>query len=286
MVGRLSAGAMWQLLLKTEIIPLMTPRRSFCSSADPRAFTLIELLTVIAIIGILASILIPVVGRVRASAHQIQCASNVRQIALAVLSYESENRVLPGPTERDIQTPLLGNARRGANLPKESWPTFNVDLSVILEDYLLGGGKYSEGDPGPFMCTTNLENARTNALIPAYLLMRNIQTNPNSFFGDMDFGATNPRARPKNLSQIIAAGNGVRSRQATDLTQIWMVSDIDGGNYSSGIGSSTPLTFAPPHNGGRNYAFFDAHVEYVKPNANGLWTYPVATGDVGNTGSN
>lgn len=55
------------------------------------AFTLIELLTVIAIIGILAAILIPVVGRVRDHARTAACTSNLRQLGLAVLLYANEN---------------------------------------------------------------------------------------------------------------------------------------------------------------------------------------------------
>jgi prepilin-type N-terminal cleavage/methylation domain-containing protein len=58
------------------------------------AFTLIELLTVIAIIGILAAILIPVVGSVRQKARATQCISNLRQIGTAAILYANENRNL------------------------------------------------------------------------------------------------------------------------------------------------------------------------------------------------
>jgi prepilin-type N-terminal cleavage/methylation domain-containing protein/prepilin-type processing-associated H-X9-DG protein len=69
--------------------PIPQPRRSLPTTA---AFTLIELLTVIAIIGILAAILIPTVGRVRSSARTSQCASNLRQIGSATLLYANDNR--------------------------------------------------------------------------------------------------------------------------------------------------------------------------------------------------
>ncbi|MBC8011478.1 MAG: prepilin-type N-terminal cleavage/methylation domain-containing protein [Burkholderiales bacterium] len=56
------------------------------------AFTLIELLTVIAIIGILAAIIIPTIGKVRQSANRAQCASNLRQIGLAAKSWSADNK--------------------------------------------------------------------------------------------------------------------------------------------------------------------------------------------------
>lgn len=56
------------------------------------AFTLIELLTVIAIIGILAAIIIPTVGRVRDSARASKCVSNLRQVAMAIRLCADDNR--------------------------------------------------------------------------------------------------------------------------------------------------------------------------------------------------
>lgn len=61
------------------------------------AFTLIELLTVIAIIGVLAGILLPVVGRVRDSARAAQCTSNMRQIGQAVHLFINDNKGLAPP---------------------------------------------------------------------------------------------------------------------------------------------------------------------------------------------
>jgi prepilin-type N-terminal cleavage/methylation domain-containing protein/prepilin-type processing-associated H-X9-DG protein len=72
-------------------------RKVMKSPVKTNAFTLIELLTVIAIIGILATILIPVVGRVRESAKGSLCRSNLRQIGIAAHLYAAENDDLLPP---------------------------------------------------------------------------------------------------------------------------------------------------------------------------------------------
>jgi len=78
-------------------------------------FTLIELLIVVAIIGILASILMPSLSKAREKGRQAVCISNQKQIASAVVMY-AESEVMPDHYQNptmwyDVLEPFTGDSK-------------------------------------------------------------------------------------------------------------------------------------------------------------------------------
>jgi len=97
------------------------------SHSRRRGFTLVELLVVIGIIALLISILLPALNRARESAKTVQCASNMRQIGIAMRMYSNENRgvICPG---NDFAAPVEYESGVGGSSfsPHVAWSFFDL----------------------------------------------------------------------------------------------------------------------------------------------------------------
>lgn len=87
-----------------------------------RAFTLIELLIVIAVVAILAAFLFPVFSHVRERARRTQCLSNLRQLGIATFQYaqDSDDRYPYAGDPSDLNTDVWKTWKNG-----EYWPAIS-----------------------------------------------------------------------------------------------------------------------------------------------------------------
>jgi prepilin-type N-terminal cleavage/methylation domain-containing protein len=93
-----------------------------------RAFTIVEMLVVISIIAVLASLLLPAVQAARETARRLQCSSNMRQLANATHQFETNREYLPA-SRTYLAPTVIDNYYKVKNCPQRpvSWdPTIQT----------------------------------------------------------------------------------------------------------------------------------------------------------------
>ena len=214
-------------------------------------FSLVELLTVIGVIGVLVAMLLPAMARARAEALRVRCMSNLRQLLQAQMMYVSESR-------SHLTYPNWGHDRKSEDV----WPT----------GWLYAQGRVSE-PPRP-------DDVKAGALY-RYLNTTAVFHCPSHQPEEESFKGTN-RLTSYIMNGAVCGYGAVGHRGATPVVwapsrkitdwrqpseQIlwWEAEEVGNDAASWNDGSSYPRenVLARRHGRGASVAFFDGHVGWM-----------------------
>jgi len=240
-----------------------------------RAFSLVELLVVVAIIVILAAILFPVFARVRENGRRSACQSNLKQIGMGLIQYSQDyDEILVADWYGS--TPSVGPY---ATQPLSAYPRVSYKWEDAAFPYVKNEQVFNcpsaTGDAAvPYHYYKTLTAPQPDTQLGSYIIMHG--------YGPDVAGKTPPVSHP---AYYIDPNTHVVSRQLVSLSQAvvpsttaWVL-DGNGEFYcevDTGTNTLPPDLIAPRHLETIGVLFLDGHVKSIKesvlntPNANGV----------------
>lgn len=217
-----------------------------------RAFTLIKLLVVIAIIAILSALLLPVLSGAKRSGKQIACLNNLRQLQAGWLMYAHEQRdALPlNVGEVSINSPHWSSSN--------SWVVGDVTVSADLSLIRMGSIYPSIGNTDVYHCPSD------QSLVDNTNILRSRSYSMDYFLN----GEIDPQYW-QNLPPSSFTGLATRYASLSSPSKVFVFLDESPMTINDGIF----MIFRPPspmwgdmpsdrHNRGSNLSFADGHCEH------------------------
>lgn len=204
------------------------------TSSKTRGFTFLELLIVIAIMGVLLAILVPAVQQVREAARRTQCLNNARQLVLSMLNYESAYQHLPPATGyRGAESDTTNTTAR-----------YSGFLSFFMFTERYPGppiGKELELDGKIFPAYPDVDTANYPMWSRQSYLMLCPNIEPNSDFAEVHYGLSigdvgkNVHS-PNEIRGSFAVGMEQKLKDITDGSSSTLAIAEIGGNTERGLG--------------------------------------------------
>jgi prepilin-type N-terminal cleavage/methylation domain-containing protein/prepilin-type processing-associated H-X9-DG protein len=221
-----------------------------------RGFTLIELLVVIAVIAVLMAIIMPALNLARDQARRAGCMSNMRQVGVALVMYQSEHERTPPKTHAvfDYASPSARD-----NVLKLLRPMVGaLDAEVATPVYACPSLR-----PNPNPAYAPTLTSRTGYLANSVLLGRRVASIPNPsrlIMIQEGWSLSNHLwVQPEPVTRTQAALEGRESTQYREWHMFASESD-----HPSWFTQERIEQTANVHNKGGNFIFADGHAEYRK----------------------
>jgi prepilin-type N-terminal cleavage/methylation domain-containing protein/prepilin-type processing-associated H-X9-DG protein len=195
-----------------------------------RGFTLIEMLVVIAIIAVLASILFPVFIRARESARRTRCAANLKQLGLAVQMYAADyDDLIPqtfGAPHHMIWRDDMGPTAHGRLMPYvRSLSLFFCPTATGVKENTDPGGRGWGGGIGGAWCNYLYRNGKADSSVVIDhnegLAMMMDYNNPGE-------SATQSKSHNEDFVNILWADGHVKGYSNSDRSLSIEHHDLDG----------------------------------------------------------